>query len=53
MNNKILLIIISIILPPLGVFLQRGFGKDFVINIILCFFFYIPGILHALWIVTR
>ncbi|MBN2373895.1 YqaE/Pmp3 family membrane protein [bacterium] len=51
--NKIFLIIISIILPPLGVFLKSGFGKDFIINVILCLLFYIPGILHALWVVTR
>ncbi|MEM7595343.1 MAG: YqaE/Pmp3 family membrane protein, partial [Cyanobacteria bacterium P01_A01_bin.83] len=28
-------IILSIIIPPLGVFLQVGFGKDFWINILL------------------
>ena len=51
--NKIILIILSIILPPLAVFLEKGAGKDFVINIILCLFFYVPGILHALWVVLK
>jgi len=52
-GNKILEIIISIILPPLAVFLRKGAGKDLIINIILCLFFYLPGILHALWIVLK
>lgn len=51
--NKLLMVIIAILLPPLAVFLKNGAGKDLVINIVLCLFFYIPGILHALWLVTR
>jgi len=53
MDNKIVLIIIAILLPPLAVFLKNGVGKDLIINIILCFIFYIPGILHALWLITK
>lgn len=53
MDNKIVLIIIAILLPPLAAFLTKGIGKDFIINIILCLLFYIPGILHALWLVTK
>lgn len=53
MDNKILLIILSILLPPLAVFLKKGIGKDLIINIILCLLFYIPGIIHSLWVVTQ
>jgi len=53
MDNKILLVILSILLPPLAVFLKKGAGKDLVLNIVLTIIFYIPGIVHALWIVTR
>ncbi|MFC1845057.1 YqaE/Pmp3 family membrane protein [Thermodesulfobacteriota bacterium] len=53
MDNKILLIIIAILLPPLAVFLKSGAGKDLLINIILCLLFYVPGIIHALWVVTK
>ena len=49
----ILLIILAILLPPVAVFLKKGAGKDLVINIILCLLFYIPGVIHALWIVTK
>jgi len=53
MDNKILLIIASLLLPPLAVFLKAGAGKDLVINIVLCFFFWIPGIIHALWLTLK
>ncbi|NRB22818.1 YqaE/Pmp3 family membrane protein [Shewanella sp.] len=52
-TNKLLLIVIAILLPPVAVFLKSGMGKDLLINIILCILFYIPGILHALWVVTK
>ncbi len=51
--NNLVLILISILLPPLAVFLNNGAGKHLLINILLCVFFYVPGILHALWLVTR
>jgi len=53
MDNKIVLIILSILIAPLAVFLKKGVGKDLVINIILCFLFYLPAVIHALWLVTR
>ena len=46
-------IILAIILPPLGVFLQVGIGKHFWINILLTLLGYIPGIVHAVWIIAR
>ena len=49
--NKILLVIVAIFLPPVAVFLKTGAGKDLIINILLCLLVYVPGILHALWVV--
>ena len=49
----IIRIILSVILPPLGVFLQVGIGIQFWINILLTIFGYIPGIVHAIWIIAR
>ncbi len=51
--NKLLLVIICILLPPLAVFLKNGAGKDLLINIVLCLFFFVPGVLHALWVVLK
>lgn len=49
----IIRIIIAIFLPPLGVFLQVGIGLDFWINILLTLFGYIPGLVHAIWIIAK
>ncbi|SPJ22738.1 YqaE/Pmp3 family membrane protein [Palleronia abyssalis] len=49
----IIRIIIAIFIPPLGVFLQEGLGKHFWINVILTILGYIPGIVHALWIIIK
>ncbi|WP_435312093.1 YqaE/Pmp3 family membrane protein [Primorskyibacter sedentarius] len=46
-------IIAAVILPPLGVFLQVGIGKHFWINILLTLLGYIPGIVHAVWVIAR
>ena len=51
--SKLLLVIIAILLPPLAVFLKSGAGKDLLINILLCILFWIPGVLHALWVVLK
>lgn len=45
-------ILFSILLPPLGVFLQVGIGFHFWLNILLTLFGYIPGIVHAIWIIA-
>jgi len=49
----LLRIIIAIVLPPLGVFLQVGIGKHFWINIVLTLLGFIPGIIHALWVIAK
>ena len=46
-------IILAILLPPLGVFLEVGLGLQFWINILLTLLGYIPGIIHAVWVITR
>jgi len=49
----LLRIIISVLLPPLGVFLQVGFASAFWLNIVLTLLGYIPGLIHAIWIIAR
>ena len=53
MDNKIVLIILANFLPPVAVFLKKKAGKDLVINILLCLLMWLPGIIHALWLVTK
>ncbi|QEM83081.1 MULTISPECIES: YqaE/Pmp3 family membrane protein [Halomonas] len=46
-------ILLAILLPPVGVFLQVGLGLQFWLNILLTIFGYIPGIIHAIWVITK
>ena len=46
-------ILVAILLPPLGVFLQVGLGKQFWINVLLTILGYIPGIVHAVWVIAK
>jgi len=46
-------IIFAVILPPLGVFLERGCTADFWINVLLTILGYLPGIIHALYIILK
>ncbi len=48
----IIRIIIAILLPPLGVFMQVGIGGHFWLNILLTTLGYIPGIMHAVWVIA-
>jgi uncharacterized membrane protein YqaE (UPF0057 family) len=43
----------AILLPPLGVFLQVGVGKTLLLNILLTLLGYIPGIVHAVYIIGK
>ena len=51
--GNIFRIIFAILLPPVGVFLTVGFGGQFWLNILLTILGYIPGIVHAIWIIAR
>jgi uncharacterized membrane protein YqaE (UPF0057 family) len=44
-------ILLAILLPPLGVFLEVGLGLHFWLNVILTILGYIPGIIHAVWVI--
>ena len=51
--SKTILIILAILLPPLAVYLKTKSAKDTIINIVLCFFFWIPSIFHALYLIFK
>ncbi|KAG5976370.1 plasma membrane proteolipid Pmp3 [Claviceps humidiphila] len=46
-------IILAVILPPVGVFLEVGCGSHLLINILLTILGYIPGIIHALYVILK
>ena len=47
----VLRLIASILIPPLGVFLQVGFGGQFWLNVLLTILGYFPGLIHAAYII--
>jgi uncharacterized membrane protein YqaE (UPF0057 family) len=56
MENKdisLLALLLSIFIPPVGVLIKEGLGIQFLINLILTFLGYIPGIVHALYIILK
>lgn len=50
-RGDVVRILLAILLPPLGVFLQVGLGLHFWLNILLTLLGYVPGIIHAVWII--
>lgn len=50
---NVLRIILSLFLPPVGVFLTVGVGPTLFINILLTLLGLLPGSIHALWVVVK
>lgn len=46
-------VILAVIFPPLGVLAERGCGVDLLINIGLTLLGFIPGVIHALYIILK
>ncbi|HOW31457.1 MAG TPA: YqaE/Pmp3 family membrane protein [Bacteroidales bacterium] len=53
-TDTILLVILCFILPPLAVYLKyEEVGTPFIVNLVLTIFFWIPGVIHALYHVLK
>ena len=52
-SKDLIRILFAVLLPPLGVFLQVGLGLQFWINVLLTLLGYLPGIVHAVWIIAK
>lgn len=46
-------ILLAIFLPPVAALLTVGLGLHFWLNILLTLIGVLPGIVHALWLITR
>ena len=53
MTMDVIRILLAILLPPLGVFLQVGIGLHFWLIILLTLLGFVPGIIHAIWVILR
>ena len=45
-------IIVSIFIPPVGVFMREGLGRRFWINCLLTLLGWLPGVIHAVYVLT-
>lgn len=43
--------IVALFLPPLAVLMVSGCGFEFCLNVLLTILFYIPGVIHAYWVI--
>lgn len=50
---KICLAILAFLLPPLAVGLEEGCGGALLLNCVLLLFFWIPAVVHALYVICR
>lgn len=49
--SSVIKVLLAIFLPPVAVLLERGVSGSLVLNIILTILGYIPGLIHALYVV--
>ncbi len=54
-RNKmnLLRIILGLVVPPVGVFMTVGVGPTLFINILLTVLGWLPGSIHALWVIVK
>ncbi|MBK1986119.1 YqaE/Pmp3 family membrane protein [Sphaerospermopsis aphanizomenoides BCCUSP55] len=50
---KLTRLLLCLFLPPVGVFLTVGVSPTLIINILLTFLGWLPGSIHALWVMTK
>jgi len=50
---KLVRILAGILVPPLGIFLTVGVGPTLIINILLTLLGWLPGSIHAIWVILK
>ncbi|MBE9118822.1 YqaE/Pmp3 family membrane protein [Lusitaniella coriacea LEGE 07157] len=50
---KLTKIALALLLPPVGIFLETGVGPTLIINILLTLLGWLPGSIHALWVIVK
>ncbi|CCE64944.1 hypothetical protein TPHA_0J01220 [Tetrapisispora phaffii CBS 4417] len=52
-SSKIINLILAVFLPPISVFLVKGWGKECIIDIVLTICIFFPGMLYAIYTVLK
>nr|WP_210383202.1 YqaE/Pmp3 family membrane protein [Methylobacterium organophilum] len=51
--SSLVRILLAIFFPPIAVLVTTGFGLQFLLNILLWILGWLPGTVHALWLMNR
>lgn len=46
-------VVLAILLPPVGIFMNEGVGVTLIINILLTIVGWVPGSIHAVWVLSK
>jgi uncharacterized membrane protein YqaE (UPF0057 family) len=50
---KLIRLLLGILVPPIGVFLTYGLSSTLLINLLLTLLGWVPGVIHAVWAITK
>jgi uncharacterized membrane protein YqaE (UPF0057 family) len=50
---KLVRLLLGLVVPPLGVFLTVGVGPTLLINVLLTLLGWLPGSIHAVWVIAK
>ena len=50
---SLLMILLTIFLPPVAVAIKEGIGLQFLLNVLLTLIGWLPGVVHACWVASR
>ncbi|MEH2394944.1 MAG: YqaE/Pmp3 family membrane protein [Nostoc sp.] len=50
---KLVRFLLGLLVPPLGVFLTVGVGPTLIISIVLTVLGWLPGSIHAIWVIAK
>ncbi|MDP1556808.1 MAG: YqaE/Pmp3 family membrane protein [Hyphomonas sp.] len=50
---SLVMILLTIFLPPVAVAIKQGIGLQLLLNIVLTLIGWLPGVIHAFWVNSR
>lgn len=53
MLGELIHILIAVLCPPIAVFMRVGLKSQFWLNLLLTLMAYIPGLVHAIWLLAQ
>lgn len=53
LGRDIVRVVLTVLFPPLGVFLKVRFTAHLMISVLLTLFGYVPGLVHAIWVLAK